>query len=316
MASIRSTPATRFESFNLYKTPYKKVGDHDIDAHVAVPKGIKPGTHPLIVNFHGGGLTSGDAIYPEYKAAFWVPFTHRNSAILVLPNHRLAPESSGADMLSDLADFWTWLHTAFPTYLSSQDPSLKPDLSRILVAGESAGGYMAIQSALTLPPNSLRAVLAQYPMTRRLDFTPEDTPMGMPLTDRSPMDAHLAAMKPGDMASSATPPDRQFLVLLSAYGLFDKYFGTGKDLWPITRVEDVDVGALPPMWIVHGEQDSAVPLWTSQVFVDKMRELGKGDEKVTLITAEGDHGFDLEIEEEDVEWLKLALGEIEGVWVK
>jgi cephalosporin-C deacetylase-like acetyl esterase len=54
--SLHTTAATRFDSFNLYRTSYKKIGDHEIEVVIIVPKDIKPGKHPLFVEWHGGGL--------------------------------------------------------------------------------------------------------------------------------------------------------------------------------------------------------------------------------------------------------------------
>jgi hypothetical protein len=51
-----TTAATRFDSFDVYRTPYKTIGDHKIEAGILVPKNLKPGKHPLVVKFHGGGL--------------------------------------------------------------------------------------------------------------------------------------------------------------------------------------------------------------------------------------------------------------------
>lgn len=57
MAPLDDTrPATRFDSFNVYKTSYKKIGEHEIGVAVLVPKDLKPGKHPVMVKFHGGGL--------------------------------------------------------------------------------------------------------------------------------------------------------------------------------------------------------------------------------------------------------------------
>jgi len=56
--SLRTTAATRFDSFHLYRTSYKKIGDHEIEVSILVPKGITPGKHPLLVKWHGGGLVS------------------------------------------------------------------------------------------------------------------------------------------------------------------------------------------------------------------------------------------------------------------
>lgn len=51
-----TTPENRFDSFNVYRTSYKKVKDHSIEVGILVPKNLKPCKHPLLVKFHGGGL--------------------------------------------------------------------------------------------------------------------------------------------------------------------------------------------------------------------------------------------------------------------
>jgi cephalosporin-C deacetylase-like acetyl esterase len=59
-----TTPATRFDSFQVYRTCYKKIGEHEIEVGILVPKDLKPGKfeHPLMVKFHGGGLVSRIAV--------------------------------------------------------------------------------------------------------------------------------------------------------------------------------------------------------------------------------------------------------------
>lgn len=54
--SLRTTEANRFDTFNLYTTSYKRIGDHEIEVNVLVPKGIKPGKRPVMIKWHGGGL--------------------------------------------------------------------------------------------------------------------------------------------------------------------------------------------------------------------------------------------------------------------
>jgi cephalosporin-C deacetylase-like acetyl esterase len=56
--SLRTTAATRFDSFNLYTTSYKKIRDHEIEVNVLVPKTITPGKRPIFIKWHGGGLVS------------------------------------------------------------------------------------------------------------------------------------------------------------------------------------------------------------------------------------------------------------------
>ena len=51
-----TTPETRFDSFNIYRTSYKEIDSQDIDVGILIPKNLRPGKHPILVKFHGGGL--------------------------------------------------------------------------------------------------------------------------------------------------------------------------------------------------------------------------------------------------------------------
>lgn len=44
--------------FNSFTIPYKTVNNHEITTDILIPKNIKPGKHPLLARFHGGGLVS------------------------------------------------------------------------------------------------------------------------------------------------------------------------------------------------------------------------------------------------------------------
>lgn len=82
-------------------------------------------------------------------------------SLLIAPDYRLLPEANGADILSDLEDFWQWLHTDFLEL--TKDWSVLPDISRLACTGQSAGGYLAVQSALLFPTCVLQqAYLARW----------------------------------------------------------------------------------------------------------------------------------------------------------
>jgi cephalosporin-C deacetylase-like acetyl esterase len=59
--SLHTTAAIRFDSFDLYRPSYKKIGNHEIEVVVLVPKDVKPGKVPVMVEWHGGGLVSNRA---------------------------------------------------------------------------------------------------------------------------------------------------------------------------------------------------------------------------------------------------------------
>lgn len=250
--------------------------------------------------------------------AFFVPFVHRTSSIVVLPNYRLLPEHTGADILSDLSDFWNWFGSgSVGTFLSSAHPDLTLDLDvdHVLVSGDSAGGYMALMSALTQPQEKFKAVLAQYPMTNYLRAEITDTFFGMPTPKADIIDQHISSVVPGSVISSAIPPARAGLSwALAAYGRYLDYFGKDEKMWPIDKIEDVQ--AMPPTWIIHGGTDSAVDVKDSQEFVRKWTDRGvRGEVKLSVLPGK-EHGFDIDLKESEEEWLREGLQWIEERWLK
>lgn len=67
-------------------------------------------------------------------------FALENSAILVRPNYRKLPESTGLEILDNLAEFWKWFHAGLQTAVKSATTgAVEADESRTLVIGHSAG---------------------------------------------------------------------------------------------------------------------------------------------------------------------------------
>lgn len=256
--------------------------------------------------------STGTAAYPDWFSAFFVPFLHRNNAICVLPNYRLIPEHTGDDILDDIADFWTWFQSSLPTYLESNGPSIGLDFSRVLVSGESAGGWCALQSVLSLPDSTFKACFVQYPVTNAFPVSPDEKPFGQPIPPKEELDAFLASIKPGTILSGVTPPARNWVsMMLRAHGRWGEVFGDGKHLMPDTRVEDAR--SLVPMYIVHGKDDTIVPVKWTHAFVEKVKK-AVPEAHVMLVTPSGEHGFDENIYEEEEPWLKELLEEIERDW--
>jgi acetyl esterase/lipase len=243
-----------------------------------------------------------------------------------LPNYRLIPESTGADILEDLNDFWTWFNKrSVDDFLTSKGHALDLDYRHILATGESAGGYMALMSALTQPQakgsGGIKAVLAQYPMTNYLRCSPSETFMGRPSPKEPELDAHLSSIEPGTIISSAFPPARTDISdPLAAYNRYLDYFGHDKNLWPIGLVgetgKDGEGRQLPPTWIIHGDADTAVDVEDSKKFLEKCKSvIGKGVE-VRLELREGmEHRFDIEMKEDEEKWLREGLKWVEGEWL-
>jgi acetyl esterase/lipase len=257
---------------------------------------------------------TGDCVYAPWFAAYFVPFIHRANAIVVSPNYRLVPEHTGAEILEDLNDFWTWLlNGSLKQYLTNQNVDLELDFEHILASGDSAGGYMALMSGLTQPKGTIRTVLAQYPMTDHLRMEPSEIFIDQPAPPASLLDEYLKNAVSGVVVSSCVPPARMDLsYVLSAYGRYLEFFGEDKMMWPLYLIEEKQ--QLPPTWIHHGDADTAVSIEDSKAFVAKCAEFGLEVRLKILIGEE--HGFDTQAKEDDTQWLKEGLGWVEGKWLQ
>ncbi|KIY03564.1 uncharacterized protein Z520_00255 [Fonsecaea multimorphosa CBS 102226] len=338
----------KYSSFTILETTYKVVSNHAINVYTLIPKTVlsstspSPSPRPIIVKFHGGFLITGTALYADWFSDWLVEYALLHSAVVVCPNYRLAPEATGSEIMQDLRDFWTWLATSFPAYLAAASPGVEVDLGRVLSTGESAGGYLSVQSALDAASPSaspspgmmkIRAAIALYPvLDLKARFYTEEysTPkvvLGAPTIPKEVMAAHLASIeedakhgRPRRVISSATPPERLPLCLsMVQQGLMTKLLGDEKILFPLERLDDIlptGAEAVPPILIIHGRDDSAVPVEGSEKWTAKAREK-LGDDKVMLVVQPGEHGFDTAENGVtlDTAWLKEALGPVTAAWL-
>ena len=231
------------------------------------------------------------------------------------------PEASGVDILQDVRDFYNWLAT--PHNLSSYLPEgVSADLDNILVTGESAGGWLALQSSL-LPASreKIAAVISQYPMIDLRDrywtddyekqiFTP-----GAPQLPKSILADYVSNLKGGEVVASAVPPDRVPLVISSLQqGRFSEFFGQDRSLYPIEVLDGVT--DLPPTWLLHGTGDTVVPVEGSYKYEKALKEK-LPSAKLHVSYQPGDHGFDNDPSVSlQSEWVKEGVKFIEKSWPK
>jgi len=242
-------------------------------------------------------------------------------AIIITPDYRLLPEVTGLEILDDVRDFFSWLSQ--PESLTSSLPNgVSVDKDNILVAGESAGGYLAIQSAL-LPASSSKVgvVIAQYPM---IDFRDRyyteayDKQISRPPTpqlDPSILRDYLANMEVGGTIVSAVPQERMALVgSFIQQGMYGKLFGEDSNLYPLEVLEKVE--RLAPMWVLHGIGDTIIPVEGSYKFEQAVKQKFP-EAKLHTTYRDGDHGFDHE-EAADLRtgWVKEGVSFIDKYWPK
>ncbi|KAF3039728.1 hypothetical protein E8E12_005859 [Didymella heteroderae] len=317
---IRTTAATRFSSFDVHETSYKRIGSFDISIAVLIPKDIKPGRHPLHVKWHGGGLITGDALLQDWFSNYLVSLTNRTSSILVLPNYRFVPEHTGFDILEDIRDFWTWVDRDLASFVRAAAPGVEVDFDQSLVSGDSSGGWHALHSVFELPEGRVKALLLLYPMVKKWCKNKDLLrKWGRPTPDEEVIDRHLAQVPEGSVAFSDRCLAREELA--DAFSAnehrWDLAFGTDKRLHPIERLRERNF--FPPTLILHGDADKSVNIEDCEDFVRKVEEMfgPAAREDIHLVVREGgEHGFEIEYAEQDEPWLAKELQWLEKVWLQ
>lgn len=248
-------------------------------------------------------------------------------------------------------DFWAWLRSGAidEAINKAGHDNIKPDVDKTLLVGESAGklpswlptsgvkglpyewsqgGYLAMQLALSYPSH-IRAVIGAYPildLKSRFYTEAYSKPIiGVPNVSSDIIEKHLAALRDSrspSIVTAADPPERLRLAFsIFQYGRLFEFLrpadgGGDPRFFPMDRVERLAVLGrleLPPLFLFHGEQDSAVPAEGTRKFASLLQGLGhKGDVKVYI--QDGDHGFDYNATLE-TGWLKDGLGMISKAWI-
>lgn len=236
------------------------------------------------------------------------------------PDYRLLPESTGHEAVGDAADVHSWV-------LSSLSDFLQRPIGSVILAGASAGGYLALTSALVAKQKPA-ALLSLYGM---LDIAgPRFTTSGATVFGGPSGDAAAVLQQfPG-------PQHGVDEVELSAHALSENPFGdprfgfvdasvinkvfpdyvTGVNGMTRTIVEHGiegipqpqrhlfplshgDLGKLPRTMVVHGVNDQIVPAENSRLFVEKLKLAGV--EYKEDFPEDGPHGFDLSGGNMDIE---------------
>jgi hypothetical protein len=83
-----------------------------------------------------------DSLYSPWFQRWVLQLAEKHNTIIACGNYLLLPESTGVEILSDIDDFWKWLHTDSITELFSSLPTpIELDLESDITTGGSTGGF-------------------------------------------------------------------------------------------------------------------------------------------------------------------------------
>ncbi|WEK04157.1 MAG: alpha/beta hydrolase [Candidatus Devosia phytovorans] len=110
----------------------------ELPARIYRPAGLLSRLNPVVLYFHGGGFVTGDLDSHDASAR---ALARRTGAIVVSAHYRLAPEHRLPAAHEDAWAIWQWL--------IGKVEELNGDSKRLAVAGEDAGGNLAMHIALS-----------------------------------------------------------------------------------------------------------------------------------------------------------------------
>ncbi|CAF9919935.1 MAG: hypothetical protein ALECFALPRED_001378 [Alectoria fallacina] len=180
--------------------------------------------------------------------------TVHGHALKTTPDYRLLPEANGAEVLDDIEDFWRWLHDTLPTLTTTWNAS--PDLTRLACTGQSAGGYLAVQSALLFPELSQIKVLASMGGSLHTDIPDCRIPGPRVILGRKPpppgkaesiVRTYLRNIKPQTVRTSGNVVDMwEFLTCVLQQAYLARWFGAmGKEELDVMKMLG-RANAMPP----------------------------------------------------------------------
>ncbi|KAL4952490.1 Alpha/Beta hydrolase protein [Aspergillus filifer] len=262
---------------------FKEANDLSLSIDVTKPaatsdKGV------ALVHFHGGYLVLGEK---TTGPPHWLINACRSRGwTYATPSYRLLPEAAGLDILADALDAIKW--------------AVKNISDRIVIAGSSAGGYLALAAAAHPDCPKPLAVLANYGMldpssqryvqpghalkgpTKNLSGTVAEVKQAMedgkvldgyPFPANPPMDPRFNWIKA--LHEAALFPD----VLTRIPGLAARIAAEGPEVIPneYRVLFPVPFGLkrnFPPVVLLHGDKDILVGVEQSVRAAEKMARFG------------------------------------------
>jgi acetyl esterase/lipase len=205
---------------------------------------FKPGAtkRPLLLYIHGGGWAMGTsrqlAAFSDFPAVL-ADMAARGYAVAAV-NYRLKAEAHYPAQAQDVDAAIRWLRAHADEY--GIDPL------RVGVFGDSAGGHLAAMAAVdcdrSVPVEKGDCVQAAVPWYGIYDFTVTDRPR--PPEDFKPIYDFLGCKDAADCVEEI------------------------KAVGPINYVDAKD----PPMLLLHGQEDAAVPVIQARVMLERLKSAG------------------------------------------
>lgn len=219
--------------------PYVEGGGPRQRLDVHVPREPRDGLAPVLLYVHGGGWVIGNK---KDQGLPMINHLTANGWVCVSPNYRLSPKVTFPEHLLDCKRALRWVKENIADY--GGDPDC------IVVSGGSAGGHLSSLLALT---------------ASRLDLQP-----GFEHVDLS-VQAAVPIYGVYDFTNRNGLRGKQFGRML-ARTVMGTTAARNPDLYELASPMDQVREDAPPFMIVHGSNDTLVPVGEARTFAEVLRE--------------------------------------------
>ncbi|MFA9454759.1 MAG: alpha/beta hydrolase [Candidatus Aminicenantaceae bacterium] len=260
---------------------YKTVGDLKIKADVhQVDDGL---TNPVVVWLHGGALITGGR---EGVPAWLKEGALAGGYDVISLDYRLAPETKLHEIIRDLEDAFRWIHAQGPGMLDI-------DTSRMVVAGASAGGYLALVAGYRVDPapTALLSLWGYGDLIGPWQSEPSTHPRHNQTQMTAEQAEEIMSLPPIANARSRKGNGWAFYQYCRQNGLWPNLVSDfdmatePEKFFPFMPLKNV-TGDYPPTLLVHGTEDSDVPHEQSVLMQEEFVKHGVVHELLSIEGAE------------------------------
>jgi alpha-L-fucosidase 2 len=237
---------------------YGKPGGHALLVDIHIPDG--PGPFPAAILVHGGGFDAGSRatnMSPTFQPLADAGF------VWFSIDYRMAPEFKFPQAKEDVDAAITWVKQNAKTY--------KVDTSKIVLSGESAGGYLVNYAATHETPATRVAAVADF-------YGPTDYEKVARQRQAYPARFNMASINGHQKTGGG-------IWFFGVDGYDEASFAKLKEISPVNAVHK----GMPPFLEIHGTRDDQVPYEQSTIMCDAMRKVGVACDIITIEA--GGHGM-------------------------
>jgi acetyl esterase/lipase len=236
---------------------FLKIEGHDLKLDVVVPRinlgespwwKIDSTPKPALLYIHGGGWVEGEK---ETRLLGLLPFVSKGWVVVNI-NYRLAQDvQSPTDMVADCRNALNWIYDNAKRF--------QMDTSRIVVAGESAGGHLALMTGLL--NNDTPINNKGHEINRDLNVAAIINWFGV--TDFNAFEAPLIKEKFGHI---------NWVAELSDMDSLNNIFS------PVSYI----VAESVPVLTIHGDADPVVPYQQAEILTHVLNDHGVKNKLLTI----------------------------------